>query len=52
MATYVRVSQFAVKDVFDAKYRTRAIAVMQKAVDKAIQGKVTADAPKDRNTKG
>jgi hypothetical protein len=52
MATYVQVNKFAVKDIFDAKYKTRAIAVMQKSVDKAIKGKLTTDAPKDKNTKG
>jgi hypothetical protein len=52
MATYVQVNKFAVKDIFDAKYKARAIATMQKGVEKAIKGKLTADAPKDKNAKG
>lgn len=52
MATYVQVNKFAVKDIFDAKYKTRVVTVMQKATEKAIKGKLTTDAPKDKGAKG
>ncbi len=52
MATYVQINKFAVKDIFDDKYKARAIAAMQKAAEKAIKGKLTADAPKEKGAKG
>jgi hypothetical protein len=52
VTTYVQVNRFAVKDIFDAKYKTRVVAVMKKATEKAIKGKLTTDAPKDKSAKG
>ena len=52
MATYVQVNKFAVKDIFDAKHKARAITAMQKACEGAIKGKLTTDAPKDKGAKG
>jgi len=52
MATYVQINKFVVKDIFDAKYKTRVVAVMQKATEKAIKGKLTVDVPKEKGAKG
>ena len=52
MATYVQVNKFAVKDIFDAKHKAKAITAMQKACEGAIKGKLTTDAPKDKGAKG
>ena len=49
---YVQVNKFAVKDIFDAKHKAKAITVMQKAAESAIKGKLTTDAPKDKGAKG
>ena len=45
---YVQVNKFAVKDIFDAKHKTKAVTVMQKAAESAIKGKLTTDQPKDK----
>ena len=50
--TYVQVNKFAVKDIFDAKYKAKAITAMTKACEDAIKGKLTTDAPKDKGAKG
>jgi hypothetical protein len=50
--TYVQVNKFAVKDIFDAKYKAKAVTAMQKACEDAIKGKLTTDAPKDKGAKG
>ena len=50
--TYVQVNKFAVKDIFDAKHKTKAVTVMQKAAEGAIKGKLTTDPPKDKSAKG
>ncbi|MCE9657958.1 MAG: hypothetical protein K8R60_05320 [Burkholderiales bacterium] len=49
---YVQVNKFAVKDIFDAKYKAKAITVMQKAAENAVKGKLTTDAPKEKGAKG
>ncbi len=49
---YVQVNKFAVKDIFDAKYKAKAITAMQKAAENAIKGKLTTDTPKDKGAKG
>ncbi|MGZ5157310.1 MAG: hypothetical protein ACXWCU_10815 [Caldimonas sp.] len=49
---YVQINKFAVKDIFDAKCRSRAIAAMQNAAAQAIQGKLTTDLPRDKSAKG
>ena len=49
---YVQVNKFAVKDIFDAKHKAKAVTVMQKAAEGAIKGKLTTDAPKDKGAKG
>jgi hypothetical protein len=50
--TYVQVNKFAVKDIFDAKHKTKAVTVMQKAAESAIKGKLTTDQPKEKGAKG
>ena len=50
--TYVQVNKFAVKDIFDAKHKAKAVTAMQKACEAAIKGKLTTDAPKDKGAKG
>ena len=50
--TYVQVNKFAVKDIFDPKYKAKAVTVMQKACEEAIKGKLTTDAPKEKGAKG
>jgi hypothetical protein len=49
---YVQVNKFAVKDIFDSKYKAKAITAMQTAAENAIKGKLTTDAPKDKAAKG
>ncbi|MEO5880795.1 MAG: hypothetical protein ABIQ06_00120 [Caldimonas sp.] len=49
---YVQVNKFAVKDIFDTKYKAKTVTVMQKACESAIKGKLTTDAPKDKGAKG
>ena len=49
---YVQVNKFAVKDIFDAKYKAKAITAMQKAAENAVKGKLTTEAPKDKGAKG
>ena len=49
---FVQVNKFAVKDIFDAKYKAKAVTAMQKAAEAAIKGKLTTDAPKDKSAKG
>ena len=49
---YVQVNKFAVKDIFDSKYKAKAITVMQKAAESAIKGKLTTDTPKEKGAKG
>jgi len=48
--TYVQIHKVGVKDIFDAKYKSRAIAAMQKAVEEAVDGssRLTRVAPKDK----
>ena len=51
--TYVQVNKFAVKDIFDSKYKAKAITVMQNTAESAInKGRLTTDAPKDKGAKG
>ena len=50
--TYVQVNKFAVKDIFDAKFKAKAVTAMQKACEDAIKGKLTTDTPKDKAAKG
>ena len=50
--TYVQVNKFAVKDIFEAKYKAKAVSAMQKACEDAIKGKLTTDTPKDKSAKG
>ena len=50
--TYVQVNKFAVKDIFDAKHKAKAITAMQSACEAAIKGKLTTDVPKDKGAKG
>jgi hypothetical protein len=54
VATYVQINKFAVKDIFDAKFKAQAITEMQKAALKAVKAKsaLTPDAPKDKGAKG
>src|SRR4030095_12275427 len=47
-----QVKKFAAKDMFNAKHKTKAITVMQKAAESAIKGKLTTDPPKDKGAKG
>lgn len=51
---YVQINKFAVKDIFDAKHKSRMPAVMQKAAEKAVKSssKLTLDAPKEKGAKG
>lgn len=49
---YVQVNKFAVKDIFEPKYKAKAITVMQKACEGAIKGKLTTDTPKEKGAKG
>jgi hypothetical protein len=51
---YVQINKFAVKDVFDAKHKSRLPGLMQKAAEKAIKGssQLTLDAPKEKGAKG
>ena len=50
--TYVQVNKFAVKDIFDDKFKAKAITFMQKTCEAAIKGELTKDAPKDKGAKG
>jgi len=52
--TYVQINKFAVKDIFDDKYKSRVIGVMQKAAEAAVKksGKLTLDAPKEKGATG
>ena len=52
--TYVQINKFAVKDIFDAKHKSRMPAVMQKAIEKAVKGssKLTLDVPREKGAKG
>jgi hypothetical protein len=51
---YVDVQKFAIKDVFDSKYKSSLPVVMQKAAEKAVKGssQLTLDEPKNKGTKG
>ncbi len=52
--TYVNIQKFAVKDVFDAKYKSSLPSIMQKCAEKEVKasGKLTLDEPKDKGAKG
>ena len=50
--TYVQVNKFAVKDIYDAKHKAKAVTAMQKAAEGAIKGKLTTDQPKEKGAKG
>jgi hypothetical protein len=52
--TYVDVTDFAVKDIFDGKHKSRVVGVMTKAAEEAVKrsGKLTLDKPKDKGAKG
>jgi hypothetical protein len=52
--TYVNIVKPAIKDIFDAKYKSSLPSLMQKIMEKAVKssGKLTLDAPKDKGAKG
>ncbi|HEX2542248.1 MAG TPA: hypothetical protein VHM00_14340 [Caldimonas sp.] len=52
--TYVQINKFAVKDIFDAKHKSRMPGLMQKAAEKAVKAssKLTLEAPKEKGATG
>ncbi|HEY6431732.1 MAG TPA: hypothetical protein VIZ17_07080 [Acetobacteraceae bacterium] len=52
--TYVEIESFAVKDVFDSKYKSSLPDIMEKCAEKLVKssGKLTLDKPKDKGAKG
>ncbi|HSU05334.1 MAG TPA: hypothetical protein VLI93_07150 [Acetobacteraceae bacterium] len=52
--TYVNLKDFAVNEVFDAKYKSNLPGIMEKAAEKAVKAssKLTLDKPKDKAAKG
>lgn len=51
--TYVNIEKLAVKDVFDSKYKTSLLPIIQKAAEKAVKAsKLTTDEPKEKGAKG
>lgn len=53
-ATYVEVSKFTVKEIFDDKHKSRVVDVTTKAATAAVKGssKLTLDTPKEKGAKG
>jgi|NGEPerStandDraft_6_1074524.scaffolds.fasta_scaffold77743_2 hypothetical protein len=49
---YVEVHNFAVKDIFESKHKSRLIALMKKTAEKAIKDKLALGAPKDKGGEG
>ena len=51
---YVNVNTFAIKDIFDAKHKSRVQALMTKTAEQAVKGssKLTLDVPKEKGAKG
>jgi hypothetical protein len=49
---YVEVHNFAVKDIFESKHKSRLIALMKKTAEKAIKDKLALGAPKDKGGQG
>lgn len=47
---YVKVNNFGLKNIFDSKFKAKAIEAMQKAATKALKAssKITLDAPKEK----
>jgi hypothetical protein len=52
--TYVEVLKFAVKDIFDDKYKSRVIDLMTKTAEAAVDraGGLSTDKPKEKGAKG
>ena len=51
--TYVNIEKLAVKDVFDSKYKTSLLPIIQKAAEKAVKAsKLTTDEPEEKGAKG
>jgi hypothetical protein len=48
---YVEVHNFAVKDIFESKHKSRLIALMKKTAEKAIKDKLALGAPKDKGAR-
>jgi hypothetical protein len=52
--TYVEISKFSVKQIFDDKHKSRVINLMTTAAEAAVKksGKLSLDKPKDKGAKG
>jgi hypothetical protein len=52
--TYVSIKKLVINDVFDAKYKTSLLPVIQKAAEAAVKSaaKLTTDEPKEKGAKG
>jgi hypothetical protein len=52
--TYVEISRFSVKQIFDDKHKSRVINLMTTAAEAAVKqsGKLSLDKPKDKGAKG
>ncbi|HLY55027.1 MAG TPA: hypothetical protein VKS60_05690 [Stellaceae bacterium] len=52
--TYVQVSKFAVKDLFDPQYKAKLPGIMENCAEKVVKksAKLTLDQPKDKGAKG
>ncbi len=50
--TYVEISKFTVKEIFEDKYTAKVIEVMTKAAEAAVEGKLATRPPKEAGAKG
>ena len=52
--TYVEISKFSVKQIFDDKHKSRVINLMTTAAEAAVKksGKLSLDKPKDKGARG
>ena len=52
--TYVEISKFSVKQIFDDKHKSRVINLMTTAAEAAVKksGKLSLEKPKDKGAKG
>jgi hypothetical protein len=52
--TYVEISKFSVKEIFDDKHKSRVINLMTTAAEAVVKkaGKLSLDKPKDKGAKG
>ena len=52
--TYVEISKFSVKEIFDDKHKSRVINLMTTAAEAAVKksGKLSLDKPTDKGAKG